>query len=485
MLDSSDRPPSASLASAPTLGVALLLLGVAIAAASWMKGDLPRNDFERFDNLRLLSLFFALFAGLCGVYVAVYRQRPVANWSTLWSVTVLAMLLLLCSFPVGSKDIFGYAFCGKIWHQYHANPYIATAADFPNDAWQPFVQTRWRSLPTAYGPLFLWQAWMVDVLAWGHGWLAVWLHKVCAALAFVALLGVARAILAPRATNAAVPTSLLLLAWNPLFLFETAGNAHNDIVMALLLRVALWSWQRDAHALACSVLALAFWYKWYSVLFGVVFLVDAFKRGGSGAVARDAAAAALAGGVAGIVLLATLPAGSLPAIVHTVLHPAAMRGIYPTELSPPLAVLYWGLSVIGWSETDVGMRAFDLARFGLFGIAIAAVIVHQWRRPRSFTLLVESCFGVAVAFFLLLITMLLPWHLLVVVALGLVSGEERLILAAVAFTVLALLSYFVTFAIATLMGGLAVGAVWLLRRYGSAKHPVGAVNRGRPDRERL
>ena len=64
---------------------------------------------------------------------------------------------------------------------------------------------------------------------------------------------------------------------------------------------------------------------------------------------------------------------------------------------------------------------------------------------------------------MLLITQLWPWHLLSVIVLGVVCAREPFVLAAVALTVLALLSYFLTFAVATLMLGLVLGALWLLR----------------------
>src|SRR5713101_7810165 len=143
-------PAPATVTRSWALGVPLICLCAAVLAASFLKSDLTRNDFERFDDLPLLFLFFALFAGWCGVYVVVYARRPVMSRRALAATTLVCAGLLLASFPVGSKDVFGYAFYGKMWRLYHANPYVATPADFPADAWQPFLQVRWRTLPTAY-----------------------------------------------------------------------------------------------------------------------------------------------------------------------------------------------------------------------------------------------------------------------------------------------------------------------------------------------
>jgi hypothetical protein len=42
----------------------------------------------------------------------------------------------------------------KIAATYHANPYVATPADFPNDALAPFVGPKWFDTPAVYGPLW-------------------------------------------------------------------------------------------------------------------------------------------------------------------------------------------------------------------------------------------------------------------------------------------------------------------------------------------
>ena len=64
------------------IGGALVLLCGAVSLASFFKSDPSQNDFERFADLRLLFLYFALFTGLCSVYVAVYRQRDVVPFTS-------------------------------------------------------------------------------------------------------------------------------------------------------------------------------------------------------------------------------------------------------------------------------------------------------------------------------------------------------------------------------------------------------------------
>jgi hypothetical protein len=298
-------------------GAACILLCALVAGASFLKADLPRNDFERFDDLRLSFLFFLLFAAWGAVYLTAYERRCVVPARIVWLTTVACVALLLLSFPVGSKDVFGYAFFGKAWGLYGANPYLSTPADFPEDPWQPFLQVRWRSDPAVYGPLFLWQSRLVDVVAGERLWLAVWLHKGIAAAALLGSLLVAWRLVPAVASGAGVPASwlLLLLAWNPLLLFESAGGAHNDVVMVLLLLGALWFWRRGSVHTALGALALAFWYKWYAALFVPLFLLETLKTRGIRATMGQAFVCAGATVAMGALLLAALP-GSLPAVVY-------------------------------------------------------------------------------------------------------------------------------------------------------------------------
>ena len=210
-----------------------------------------------------------------------------------------------------------------------------------------------------------------------------------------------------------------------MFLFESAGGGHNDIAMVLLLLGALEGWRRRRFTLAFGLLALSIWYKWYSLIFVPAFLLETFKVEGWRTAARQAAWWLAATLLAGVIFLSPLP-GSWPAVLRQLMHPGAMSGIYPAELSPPLAALFWSLKAFGLFGTAWGLRLFDATRFALFVIAVALIFVRQWRAIPStarspehqapLAALVESCCLLGCAFFLLLITMLLPWHLLTVVA---------------------------------------------------------------------
>ena len=53
-----------------------------------------------------------------------------------------------------SRDVYSYAYYGKIAATYHANPYVVTPADYPNDVLASFVGPKWVDTPAVYGALW-------------------------------------------------------------------------------------------------------------------------------------------------------------------------------------------------------------------------------------------------------------------------------------------------------------------------------------------
>lgn len=443
-----------------------MLASAGMAVASWLAPDLMRNDFERFDDLRRSFLFFGLSGVALAAYWTAYANRDEVPSGPLRTTTIVCLAALFAAFPVGSKDVFGYAMFGKILGHYGANPLVTAPSAFPADPWLPFLgDARWRDWPVVYGALAVWQAWAIDGLAGADLWVAVWLYKGLAMGLFGATLVVAAAVLRRPALAAPASWLLALLAWNPLLQFETAGNAHNDIVMVLAVCVAVWCRQRERSRAAVAVLAVAFWYKWYSLLFLPAFLVDRAGRSWRAAGGDLGVVVAVVVGV-GVLSLWPLP-GPAGAVLSNWFAPKALQGIYPNELSPLLAPLFWGLNWAGAFESVWGAWTFDVMRWSAFAAAAAAITWRQWRAGPSVESMLEAGCLWAAAFVLLVLTMLLPWHLLMVIVPAVLCGREPFIGFAVVLTVLGLASYFLTFAVATLALALIAAGLWALRREGT------------------
>lgn len=430
----------------PTAGALLSLCAIA-TAASFIERDATKNDFERFEDMRLLILFLALFVGLGLVYVRAALQPPVSRMAVLVTA-LLAAALLFCSMPVGSRDLYLYAFYGKLWATYGTDPYTHTVAEFTADPWQPYVQMQWAHRHMIYGPLFLWQSRLAGWLAGDHLFVSMWTFKTMAVGGLLVVWSLsARFANAIRRQDAT--SSVMLIAWNPLLLFEIAGNGHNDVMMAALLVAALWCWHVERRSSAMALVALSFWYKWYGLIVLPVLLIDGLKRYGVGATARLLAVCAAALVLVGFATLYWVP-GAASEIVAELRNPVVVSQIYPTELSPVLAPWFWLLQATGLLDTPYGMTVFNGGRVVLFAAACLAIVWRQWRLPASTPLVLEGAFLMSFAFSMLLLTILWPWHLVLPVCLGLLTGNRVCIAIAIGLSLAGLLSYFLTLAIAAL-----------------------------------
>lgn len=201
-----------------------------------------------------LSMIFG-FAALGALYFFGYRAaREARGWLAAAIVAfggVASGLALLGMYPFGAADIFDNITHGRMIAFYGANPFQQVAADFPRD---PFLTyTAWKTSRSAYGPLW-------ELYAAAQAWVAgngiatnMVVFKLGVVVFWVLALVVAWKML-QRAGRQPVLPAFLLLAWNPLLLYEVWGNAHNDIMMAFFILLAAWMVMEKRFTLA--VLAL-------------------------------------------------------------------------------------------------------------------------------------------------------------------------------------------------------------------------------------
>lgn len=201
-----------------------------------------------------LSMIFG-FVALGILYFFGYRAaRDAKGWLPTAIVTfgaVAAGLALLGMYPFGAADIFDNITHGRMVAFYGANPFQQVAADFPRD---PFLTyTAWKTSRSAYGPLW-------ELYAAAQAWVAgngiatsMVVFKLGVVVFWALTLVVAWKMLRRAGRGPALP-AFLLLAWNPLLLYEVWGNAHNDMMMAFFVLLAAWMVMQKRFALA--VLAL-------------------------------------------------------------------------------------------------------------------------------------------------------------------------------------------------------------------------------------
>ncbi len=158
-------------------------------------------------------------------------------WIAVLAGSLGSLIVLLWMYPIGAADIFDNIFHGRIWGIYAKSPFAWVIDNFPDDPF--FYYTAWRKFPSAYGPLWEMMTALLARLA-GDGFYAnVFAFKLFNLLFFAVAIAAVADILRQIAPERAL-AGTLLLAWNPLILYETFANGHNDIAMSVWIVVAVW-----------------------------------------------------------------------------------------------------------------------------------------------------------------------------------------------------------------------------------------------------
>jgi hypothetical protein len=217
----------------------------------------PRLTLRFFLKTDPLAQWWLVWAFLmqAGLYWLAWRLalqvRGRAAWAIVLSGTVAFSAALLFFYPLDAADIFDNIMHGRIHGVYGANPFKDPPKLFAGDPFFPYVA--WKRTPSAYGPIWESLAGGVARLA-GDGILAnVFAFKLLGVFFLALGLGLVYVILRRLASERAL-AGVILLAWNPVILYETIANGHNDLAMAVWILAAVWAVLERRYTLA--ILAL-------------------------------------------------------------------------------------------------------------------------------------------------------------------------------------------------------------------------------------
>jgi hypothetical protein len=194
---------------------------------------------------------------------AAQRAQGKAAWLVVLGGTLVSAGLLLWMYPFDAADIFDNIVHGRILAAYGANPFQQVAKDFQSDPFYRYVA--WRSNISAYGPGWELLAGLTARLA-GNGIVVnVIAFKLLVGLFLLASIGVVAAILRQMAPERAL-AGVVLLAWNPLILYETLGNGHNDMAMVFWILATAWLLLQRRYPLAMLALVAGALFKFIPLL---------------------------------------------------------------------------------------------------------------------------------------------------------------------------------------------------------------------------
>lgn len=237
-----------------------------------------------------LLVLRAAWAGRLGV-------RLVVGLAIAYHVAVLFLPLLF------SRDVHSYVMYGRIAGAYGENPYVSTPKGFPEAPVYALVGPKWRDTPAVYGPGFTLLSAGVARATDDLPSLIVVYRAIAAAASLGTLLIVVRLALRFRPERAAFAAALLGL--NPVWLFQSVGSGHNDLLVSLSIAGALALAIDGRTVVAAAALALGALVKAPAALPLLLLVVWATARRPRGE--RLRAFAAHAGVAAGIGLAAAAP----------------------------------------------------------------------------------------------------------------------------------------------------------------------------------
>jgi len=214
------------------------------------------------------SVVFLLF-GLAWRFVRDRDDRQ--TLLVVFGFGALFALTMTFVYPITALDSFLYYDESLIMAQYHQNPIFMAPAAFPHDPLMT-LSASFYGTTAPYGPLAL----IVDALPTfiaGRNVLAslILLKIMWSGVILVEAFLVCR-ILQRTAPRQAI-TGALLVAWNPLLLYEVSGHGHNDILMMLFVTLAVLSLMRQRFALALVLLVASMLVKYVTGLLVPLFLL--------------------------------------------------------------------------------------------------------------------------------------------------------------------------------------------------------------------
>ncbi len=155
----------------------------------------------------------------------------ICGWAAFSSINVLFM------YPVGAADLFDQIFRARLLGQYHLNPFTTLPNNIQGDPFQPFVA--WAGDPSPYGPVWELLAGGTSLLGGDSLWRNLVLFKVLVLVAYGINIALTYGILRVVKPDWAL-RGTLFFAWNPLMIFEVAGNGHNDSIVVTFLLAAVY-----------------------------------------------------------------------------------------------------------------------------------------------------------------------------------------------------------------------------------------------------
>jgi hypothetical protein len=357
----------------------------------------------------------------------VLRRWPVSK-AVIFGFPVLFGVALFLVYPLTALDVFLYGAQGWTLAHHGANPLVVPPNRFPDNpflAWSPFVDK-----PTSYGPAWIYIAAFTVLISDVHPLAMLLAFKLIALASLLASIALCYAIgerLQPgRGTIAAY-----ILGWNPLVLWATVADGHNDMAMIMLILLGcLCLFDRPFLALLAVVIAGLM--KFAAFLLLPVFILHLLRR--RYGVLRLTIAVVMAAACGWLVLWPLWAgAATVTAITNQLEHMITM--------SPAKTIIMWA-QVWGYPP-DAAETATKYVMKGLFALSYLIILLTVNKRVES---AFAASFGVLFAVLVLATFWFRYWYIMwpLAIAAVLTPKYKWLVAAAVVFSGTGLFIYLFT-----------------------------------------
>jgi len=335
-------------------------------------------------------------------------------WNRRISLRLVVLLaigfhLLVLMLPLlFSRDVYSYAYYGRIVSTYGGNPYVLTPKDFPLNSLWSLTWPGWRGTPSVYGPLFTWMSALLTGTAKSLRSLITGFQLLAAvaSLGTIALVAwTVRRVRPDRATFA-----VAIIGLNPIVIFHVVGGGHNDMLVAFFVAAAVALLFTKHELLSAIALTLGMSVKASAIVPLALLMVAVIA---SASPQRRRRVLVTYGAVVGGVWLAF----ALPFLQATnpTLGLMEVSG-HDSWMAPGQLVVRAASGIGGLVGGDAWREpAATGARFALFGLSLAGVIWigrRIWRDPDARTpLALTAAWGWAFLAVMLPSPVLFTWYL--------------------------------------------------------------------------
>ena len=408
-----------------------------VAAQGPLRWIADAMALQRLNDAGLMLVgLIAVVAAAIG-FILILREAWHRRVSARFVFTLaIAFHLLVLTLPLlFSRDVYSYAYYGRIWSTYGANPYVLTPSDFNLNSLWKLTWPGWRATPSVYGPLFTW----VSVVTTGvlHS-----VHSVIRGFQIVAALAslgtmvvVWRLVQRVRPERAVFAVAVIGL--NPIVVYQVVGGGHNDVLVAFFIAcaVSFVFARRDLAAAICLGLGMS---VKASAVVPLILLVVAIAANADPE-RRARVLAKYAAVVGGIWLLLAAPflqwTNPTLGMVDLSEHDS---GKAPGQLLVH-ALTWLGTWVGGTAAAKPAMIVSHLILFGLTVVGIWMIARRIWLDPSARRPTAQiAAWGWALLAVILLAPMLGAWYLVWVLPLAWALprvARRTLVILCVGFTV--------------------------------------------------